>query len=109
MLDGSAAPGQGESVPHAVLHGLFWLLADRAADEPLLLAIDDAQWADETSMAWLRYAARRVPELPVAVLVATRPGPGRRRERASRGCSRPAATRRCSPSRRSAPPPSAAC
>ena len=40
---------------------------------PLLLAVDDAQWCDEPSLRFLAYLARRVQELPVAVVVAARP------------------------------------
>jgi DNA-binding CsgD family transcriptional regulator len=55
------------------LHGLFWLTANLAKEGPLLLCIDDAHWADEPSLRWLTYLARRVVDLPVAVMVATRP------------------------------------
>lgn len=34
----------------AVLHGLYWLAANLAADRPLLVAIDDAHWADAASL-----------------------------------------------------------
>ena len=39
----------------------------------MLLAVDDAQWADEPSLRFLAYLARRVRELPVAIVVAARP------------------------------------
>jgi DNA-binding CsgD family transcriptional regulator len=71
MLDDEDAP-QADA-PDAVLHGLFWLLADVAAQAPLLLVIDDAHWADDGSMAWLTFAASRLRDVPVAVLLATRP------------------------------------
>ena len=35
------------------LHGLYWLIANLAREQPLLITIDDAQWADEASGAWL--------------------------------------------------------
>jgi hypothetical protein len=37
----------------AVLHGLYWLAANMSHARPLLLAIDDAHWADEPSLRWL--------------------------------------------------------
>jgi DNA-binding CsgD family transcriptional regulator len=57
----------------AVLHGLYWLAANFAARRPLLLAIDDAHWADEPSLRWLAYLAARLEGLPLALVVALRP------------------------------------
>ena len=37
----------------AALHGLYWLTANMAARRPVLLAIDDAHWADKPSLRWL--------------------------------------------------------
>jgi hypothetical protein len=42
----------------AVVHGLYWLAANLAAQRPLLIAVDDAHWADEPSLRWLAYLAR---------------------------------------------------
>src|SRR3954451_5697260 len=42
-----SAPGD---VSYEVLYGLFWLTANIAAEEPLLLAIDDLQWCDTASL-----------------------------------------------------------
>ncbi len=43
---------------------------------PVLLAVDDAQWLDESSAAILAYAIRRLGEAPLAVLVSVRTGSG---------------------------------
>ncbi len=51
---------------------LLRLLA--AADGPLLLVLDDAQWADGPSLAALTYAMRRVYADPVMLVVACRDG-----------------------------------
>ena len=72
MLDPTAA----EDGPHpamAVEHGLYWLVAGLAAEAPLLLVVDDAHWADEVSLRWLVYLARRLDGLAAALVVATRP------------------------------------
>ena len=58
----------------AVLHGLYWLCANLADRAPLLLAVDDVHWSDPPSLELVSYLARRVGELPVALLVASRPG-----------------------------------
>ena len=39
----------------------------------MLLAVDDAQWADPPSLQWLAFLARRVEELALALIVAVRP------------------------------------
>ncbi len=57
----------------AELHGEVRRLAGRG---PLLLALDDVQWADATSWAALGYLLRRLRGLPVAVILGQGPGPG---------------------------------
>jgi DNA-binding CsgD family transcriptional regulator len=67
--DGTA-PGDEQ---FAIQHGLYWLVANLAARQPLVLAVDDAHWCDTPSLRWLAYLSRRVAELPVLVAVAARP------------------------------------
>jgi AAA ATPase domain len=57
----------------AILHGLYWLCANLGRRSPLLLCIDDAHWADQASLRFLNYLVRRLAELPIAVVAATRP------------------------------------
>jgi hypothetical protein len=54
---------------------LYWLVANLAARRPLLIAVDDAHWADPPSLRWLAYLAARIDDLPVALLLAVRDGP----------------------------------
>lgn len=56
-----------------LLHGLFWLTANLADVTPTLLCVDDAQFGDDASLTFLQYLIRRVPDLPIAVVVAARP------------------------------------
>ncbi len=56
----------------AVTHGLYWLCANLAATQPLVIEVDDAQWADEPSLSWLLYLARRLSDLPILLLGAAR-------------------------------------
>jgi DNA-binding CsgD family transcriptional regulator len=83
LLDGAArlgaralGVGEGEPPPDrfAAIHGLYWLCANRAERGPLLLAVDDVQWVDDPSLGWLGYLARRVEDLPVALVVCLRSG-----------------------------------
>jgi DNA-binding CsgD family transcriptional regulator len=57
----------------ATLHGLHWLCAGLAERASLLLAVDDAQWADTASLRFLAYLSRRIAALPIALLIGTRP------------------------------------
>ena len=68
------ARSSGSAEPSAIVHGLYWLTANLAADRPLVLVIDDLHWSDSASASWLAYLLRRVEGLPVAVLLAARPG-----------------------------------
>jgi len=52
--------------------GVLSLLADAAADRPLVVAVDDAQWLDEATADVLAFVARRVRPMPVAVVLAVR-------------------------------------
>jgi DNA-binding CsgD family transcriptional regulator len=57
----------------AHLHGLYWLAANLAEHQPLLLLADDLHWADTASLRWLVYLAERVEDLPLVLICATRP------------------------------------
>src|SRR3954451_16320692 len=45
-----AAGDDDRESAYARLHGLFWLCANLAAEQPLVVCVDDAQWADEPSL-----------------------------------------------------------
>jgi len=57
----------------AMLHGLYWLAANFALRKPTVLVVDDLHWADDASLHWLIYLARRLDGLPLVLLVGTRP------------------------------------
>jgi DNA-binding CsgD family transcriptional regulator len=61
-----------------VLHGLYWLTANLTTRAPLALFVDDLQWADDPSLRWLGFLARRLEGLRLAVALATRPPDGER-------------------------------
>lgn len=68
---GGAAPAPADLYP--TLHGLYWLLAELAAGAPTVLLCDDVQWADDPSLAFLEFLARRIEDLPVLLVLGTRP------------------------------------
>jgi class 3 adenylate cyclase/DNA-binding CsgD family transcriptional regulator len=65
--------GAAAETSFAMLHGLYWLAANIAARNPSLLVVDDLHWADDPSLRWLTYLARRIEGLPLLLLVGTRP------------------------------------
>jgi DNA-binding CsgD family transcriptional regulator len=72
---GPAAPaGAGAASEFGPLHGLHWLTVNMSARAPLLIAVDDAHWADAHSLRFLLYLARRLDGLPVLLLISTRSG-----------------------------------
>lgn len=56
----------------AACHGLAWLCGRLAVDRPLLLVVDDAQWADEGSLRFLGYLARRLEPFAACLLLGAR-------------------------------------
>lgn len=65
-------PADLDAPPVGVLHGLYWLTSNLADRAPLLLAVDDAHWADEPSLRFLAYLARRVESMAVALVICAR-------------------------------------
>src|SRR5206468_4394086 len=74
-------PGAPADGPHSssvdpsftILHGLYWLCANLAAQCPLCLVVDDVHWADAASLRYLVFLLTRLEELDAALVVATRP------------------------------------
>lgn len=85
LLHGSARPARlivdnapvagltPEVTTHAVLHGLYWLTANLADRRPILLAVDDVQWADAPSVRFLLHLIPRLDGLPILLVLARRP------------------------------------
>jgi len=72
----AAEPGAVEDdTRYATMHGLYWLVANLSARRPVLIAIDDGQWADAPSLRWLAHLAARIDGLPVALLLTVSDGP----------------------------------
>ncbi len=83
LLTGAAAPAETvfAAVPaeiegdisFAALHGLYWLTMDLAGEKPLVLVVDDLHWVDHPSLRFLSYLVRRLEDVQIAVVAATRP------------------------------------
>ncbi|UJA19913.1 AAA family ATPase [Thermoleophilia bacterium SCSIO 60948] len=66
----------GVDATFAAVHGLYWLVANLATDGPLLIAVDDVQWADAASLRFLLYLAGRLDGLPVLICMTERTSEG---------------------------------
>jgi hypothetical protein len=81
LLSGAAAaarPVVSAAAPAAasadgLLHGLYWVVVSLAEQRPAALFVDDAHWVDAVSLQFVDFLARRADELPLLVVVATRP------------------------------------
>ncbi|MFI9388719.1 AAA family ATPase [Kutzneria sp. NPDC052558] len=70
-------PGDDGDQPaggYAVLHGLYWLVVGLSGEQPLVLIVDDAHWADNSSLRWLDFLLRRADNLRLLVVIAQRTG-----------------------------------
>jgi DNA-binding CsgD family transcriptional regulator len=72
----------GLQAANALPEQRYWLLQDlqdvleqAAVDGPMLVCLDDMQWADGGTAAALRVLPRRVATLPIAWVIAFRPSP----------------------------------
>ncbi|NGO72280.1 AAA family ATPase, partial [Streptomyces boncukensis] len=66
-----AGPEPG-GAPYSLLNGLFWMSRNLAGRHPLVITVDDLQWADEPSLRFVNYLAGRLEGCRIAVVVATR-------------------------------------
>lgn len=74
-LHGYGVPADGGASMGSIVHGLYWVCSNLAERGPLLLALDDVHWADEASLRFVSYLARRIADLPVLLLLSGRPQP----------------------------------
>ncbi|MFD5825596.1 AAA family ATPase [Lentzea sp. NPDC060358] len=91
LVDADLVPAEAESAlrltapaaDFAVLHGVYRLAAALAAENDLLIVVDDVHWADAASLRWLAYLALRVQRLPIAIVLTA--GAGERCDDPSHG------------------------
>ena len=69
LLDGIVPE---DAATATVAHSVLWLCTAIAQASPLALIVDDAQWADRSSLAVLSHLARRIEDVPLLIVVAAR-------------------------------------
>jgi DNA-binding CsgD family transcriptional regulator len=73
-VQGDAAPLAGNDPSFAVIHGLYWLAVNASSMRPLIMVVDDLQWADPASLDYVLYLADRLAGLPIGLLASWRAG-----------------------------------
>lgn len=72
-----AAFGMGEGTapePFLIALGVLGIVSDAAADRPLLMSVEDAQWLDRPTADALAFVGRRIESDPIFLLAALREG-----------------------------------
>ena len=77
LLRGEIAAGRGADVPAVLAEQLLALVAEQCAVRPIVLVIDDLQWADQASITLWGRLARSAPQVPLLLVGMMRPVPQR--------------------------------
>ena len=77
LLRGEVATDRGIDVSAALAEQLLALVAEQCAVRPMILVIDDLQWADQASITLCGRLARMAQQLPLLLVGMMRPVPQR--------------------------------
>ncbi len=77
LLRGEVATDRGADVPAMLAEQLIALTIDETAARPVVLIIDDLQWADPASVKLWSRLARTARQIPLLLVGMTRPAPQR--------------------------------
>ncbi|GDY59726.1 hypothetical protein SVIO_103490 [Streptomyces violaceusniger] len=69
----SSGLASGGEELYSFVHGLYWLCCNLSEQQPLLLVIDDVQWADSSSLHFLSYLINRLEGESILVALAHTP------------------------------------
>jgi hypothetical protein len=75
LLRGEAAADRGMDGPAVLAEQLLALVAEQCAMRPVILVIDDLQWADQTSVGLWGRLARSARQMPLLLVGMMRPVP----------------------------------
>jgi predicted ATPase len=79
LLSGDRIPDAvNEALEDLTAAGRFWTVLRqlrKVANRPVLIALDDLQWADPDSLALIHLLCRRLAGLPMALIATARPWP----------------------------------
>ncbi len=77
LLRGEVAAERGTDVSAAVAEQLLALIAESCAAQPVILVVDDLQWADQATVALWGRLARSARQMPLLLIGTMRPVPQR--------------------------------
>ena len=77
LLRGEVAAERGTDVSAAVAEQLLALIAEQCAAQPVVLVVDDLQWADHATVVLWGRLARSVRQMPLLLVGTMRPVPQR--------------------------------
>ena len=77
LLRGEASADRGTDVPRVLAEQLLALVAEQYAIRPVILVIDDLQWADQASVSLWGRLARSAGQVPLLLVGMMRPVPQR--------------------------------
>ena len=77
LLRGEVATDRGADVPAMLAEQLIALTIDETAARPVVLVVDDLQWADSASVKLWGRLARTARQIPLLLIGMTRPAPQR--------------------------------
>src|SRR3984885_13672366 len=77
LLRGEVATDRGADVPAMLAEQLIALIMDETTTRPVVLVIDDLQWADSASVKLWGRLARTARQVPLLLVGMTRPAPQR--------------------------------
>ncbi len=77
LLRGESPAGRGLDLPAAVAEQLLALVTEQCQQRPVILVIDDLQWADRATLTLWGRLARALPGLPLLLAGTMRPVPQR--------------------------------
>src|SRR5262249_28730207 len=75
LLRGEAAADRGTDVPAVLAEQLLGLVTEQCAVRPVVLVIDDLQWADQASVTLWARLARSAGQMPLLLIGMMRPAP----------------------------------
>jgi DNA-binding CsgD family transcriptional regulator len=77
LMRGEVASGHGEDVPTALAEQLLALVSELCTALPMVLVVDDLQWADQASVTLWERLSRSARHLPLLLIGMMRPVPQR--------------------------------